>query len=59
MHVWGDVIANPGAERVELLAEYLDQGVSRVMTLITASTTDDEALEAFAADCREAGAELA
>lgn len=59
VHIWGDVMANRGVERVELLAGYLDQGVSRVMTLIAASATDDEALEAFAADCREAGAELA
>ncbi len=56
---WRDPMGNPGPERVELLAGYLDQGVSRVMTPIAASTTDDEALEAFAADCREAGAELA
>jgi alkanesulfonate monooxygenase SsuD/methylene tetrahydromethanopterin reductase-like flavin-dependent oxidoreductase (luciferase family) len=54
-----DPMTNPGPERVELLAGYLDQGVSRVLTLIAASATDDEALEAFAADCREAGAELA
>ena len=59
VHVWGQHMADPGAERVERLAEYRDRGVSRVMTLIEASATDDEALEAFAADCREAGADLA
>jgi alkanesulfonate monooxygenase SsuD/methylene tetrahydromethanopterin reductase-like flavin-dependent oxidoreductase (luciferase family) len=47
-----------GAERVDLLRRYVDAGVDRVMTLITASAGDDGALERFAEDCAAAGCEL-
>lgn len=47
-----------GAVRVDLLRRYSDAGVDRVMTLIRASATDDEALDRFAEDCLAAGAEL-
>lgn len=50
--------APEGAARVGLLRRYADAGVDRVMTLIRASATDDEALERFARDCVAAGAEL-
>jgi alkanesulfonate monooxygenase SsuD/methylene tetrahydromethanopterin reductase-like flavin-dependent oxidoreductase (luciferase family) len=54
---WGDV-RNPGAQRIDMLAGYREAGVSRVQALIQASASSDEALEAFAADCRAAGARL-
>lgn len=54
-----DVSAAAGPSRAELLEAYRSVGVSRVMTLIKASATGDDALESFAADARAAGAELA
>jgi F420-dependent oxidoreductase-like protein len=42
-------------ERVDLLGGYPDLGVSRVMALIKATATSDDALESFADDCRTAG----
>jgi len=48
----------PGAQRQELLRSYAELGVSRVMGLLQASATSDEALEELAADAREAGVEL-
>ncbi len=59
MHIWQQHAAEAGERRVELLAGYAAQGVDRVMTLVKASATDDEALEAFADDARAAGVELA
>jgi len=47
-----------GAARIDLLRRYVDAGVDRVMTLVTASATDDGALERFADDCRAAGCSL-
>ncbi len=47
-----------GRVRVDLLRRYADAGVERVMTLIRASAADDGALERFANDCVQAGAEL-
>ncbi len=47
-----------GAARIELLHEYADTGVDRVMTMLRASAADDGALERFADDCARAGAEL-
>jgi F420-dependent oxidoreductase-like protein len=55
---WGDAPA-AGQARVDLLGRYMELGVSRVMTLLKASATGDEALEAFAADARAAGVALA
>ena len=37
----------------------IEAGVRRVMQLLRDSATTDEALEAYAADCRAAGVELA
>jgi F420-dependent oxidoreductase-like protein len=59
VHLWWGNAAAPGAERVELLGRFRELGVSRVMTLLKASTTSDEALPSFAADARAAGLELA
>jgi F420-dependent oxidoreductase-like protein len=53
------VMAVEGALRVELLAGYREAGVARVMGLIQASATSDDALESLAADARAAGVTLA
>lgn len=58
VHVWPQVLANPGRARVEQLAAYREVGVGRVMTLLQASATSDEALESLAADARAAGVEI-
>jgi F420-dependent oxidoreductase-like protein len=47
-----------GAVRVDLLRRYVEAGVDRVMTLLTASAADDGALERFAEDCVAAGCGL-
>ena len=54
-----DVLAIGGQPRVDLLADYAAAGCSRVMGLLQASATSDEALESLAADARAAGLELA
>jgi F420-dependent oxidoreductase-like protein len=59
VHVWPSVLAEAGRARVEQLAAYRELGVSRVMTLLHASATSDEALESLAADARAAGVEMA
>ena len=59
VHMFGEAIATPGAQRVDLLAGYRDAGVSRVMGLVWASATTDEALDSLAEDARAAGVELA
>jgi F420-dependent oxidoreductase-like protein len=48
-----------GEPRVALLRAYREAGVARVMTLLPASAESDDALPAFAEDCRTAGLELA
>jgi F420-dependent oxidoreductase-like protein len=48
-----------GRPRVELLRQYADEGVDRVMTMLSASAADEAALGRFAEDCAAAGAELA
>jgi hypothetical protein len=56
--MWAENVPGAGAARAEMLAAYREAGVSRVMTLLRASATSDEALEAFAEDARAAGASL-
>jgi alkanesulfonate monooxygenase SsuD/methylene tetrahydromethanopterin reductase-like flavin-dependent oxidoreductase (luciferase family) len=58
VHIWWEHAAQPGPERVERLGRYRELGVSRVQMLVRASADDDEALPAFAEDCRAAGVEL-
>lgn len=58
-HIWWEQAAHAGAERVERLAAYRDIGVRRVQMLVRDSVGDDDALPAFAEDCRAAGVELA
>ena len=59
IHLWWGDIDVPGAGRVDQFAAYRDLGISRVMGLVRASATTDEALEALAEDARAAGVELA
>ena len=58
VHVWTEYLSEAGAARVDLLAGYRELGVSRVMGLVRASATTDDALEALAEDARAAGLEL-
>jgi F420-dependent oxidoreductase-like protein len=60
VHVWRGTPEwrTPGVGRVELLRAYAELGVSRVIGLLQATADDDAALDALAADAREAGAEL-
>jgi alkanesulfonate monooxygenase SsuD/methylene tetrahydromethanopterin reductase-like flavin-dependent oxidoreductase (luciferase family) len=51
-------LTRSGAQRAELLAGHREAGVDRVMGLLQASATDDEALERFADDARAAGCTL-
>ncbi len=61
VHAWwgADAWRTAGPARVKLLSDYADLGVSRVIGLLQASVTDDEALERLADDARAAGCELA
>lgn len=59
VHVWWERISNDGQERVEMLGEYRELGVSRVIALVRPAVDSDEALPAFADDARAAGSELA
>jgi F420-dependent oxidoreductase-like protein len=59
VHIWKSDAAQTGAARVDLLSGYRELGVSRVIALIEASTTRDDALEQFRDDADAAGAELA
>jgi alkanesulfonate monooxygenase SsuD/methylene tetrahydromethanopterin reductase-like flavin-dependent oxidoreductase (luciferase family) len=61
VHVWwgSDAWRNAGDGRQQLLRDYADLGVSRVMGLLQAAADDDGALEELAADGRAAGIELA
>jgi len=59
VHPWADHLRVGGPERTDLIAAYREVGVDRIQVLIEASAGSDEALEAFAADVRAGGAELA
>jgi len=61
VHLWSRSpgVHTPGEQRVELLGRYAQVGASRVMALMRESTQGDEAVEAFAADARAAGVEMA
>jgi len=60
VHIWWGTPAwrAGGSAREELLAEYSELGVSRVMGLLQASARSDEALDELAADARDAGLRL-
>ena len=57
VHIWWEHL-DAAASRSELLSAYRDAGASRVMTMVRAAAKDPDALDAFQADCQEAGAEL-
>jgi F420-dependent oxidoreductase-like protein len=61
VHVWREMPewTAAGSPRQTLLARYAELGVSRVMGLLHASVSSDEALVELAADARAAGVELA
>jgi len=59
VHVWGGSSPPPGPRRVALLRDYRDLGLSRVVSLWPGTADDPAALEALAADAREAGADMA
>ncbi len=60
VHTWRESpgVSNPGQERVDLYGAYAELGVARVQSFIDGMVDGPEALEAFAADLRIAGAEL-
>ena len=58
VHIWWEHL-DAAASRAQLIRAYLDAGASRVMTMVRDSAKDPAALDAFQADCLEAGAELA
>ncbi len=57
VHTWwgDDTWSQPGERRVELLQQYAELGVSRVIGLLQASAEGDDALEQLAQDARSAG----
>lgn len=61
VHVWWGTPewSAAGAARQELLAEYDELGVSRVIGLLQASADSDEVLDELAADARAVGVQLA
>jgi alkanesulfonate monooxygenase SsuD/methylene tetrahydromethanopterin reductase-like flavin-dependent oxidoreductase (luciferase family) len=58
VHIWVEQLQRTGAPRVDLLAGYLELGVSRVMGLAPGIAGTDEALESLAEDARTAGVQL-
>jgi F420-dependent oxidoreductase-like protein len=59
VHIWKSDAAPTGAPRIDRLGGYRELGVSRVIALIEASTTSDEALEQLRDDAVAAGADIA
>ncbi|HEV2006323.1 MAG TPA: LLM class flavin-dependent oxidoreductase, partial [Candidatus Limnocylindrales bacterium] len=59
VHMWWGAAPAAGQERVDLLGQYRDLGVARVMTLLRESAKQDEALPSLAEDARASGVELA
>ncbi len=59
VHVWWESLDEPtGRERVDMVAQYRELGVSRLIGLVRGSADSDEALAAWADDCRAGGANL-
>ena len=58
VHMWWQQANDPGQERIDRIAAYRDLGVSRIQMLVRDAATSDEALPAFADDCRAAGVEM-
>jgi F420-dependent oxidoreductase-like protein len=59
VHVWWETLdKTTGAARAEMVAAYRDLGISRVIGMIRGSAESNEALAAWAEDCRAGGAIL-
>jgi len=58
VHMWWEQAKAAGGERSQRMAAYRELGVSRVQMLVRDAVADDEALAAFADDCRTAGVEM-
>jgi F420-dependent oxidoreductase-like protein len=58
VNIWPHRLPPHGQERVDTLGQYREAGLSRVMTFLYESAVSDDALPAFAEDCRAAGASL-
>jgi F420-dependent oxidoreductase-like protein len=56
LHWWESHLPPPGEARANLLADYRQAGLARIMGMVPNCVDDPEALESFAADCRTAGA---
>ena len=59
VHIWSATFTVAGQSRVDLLGQYRELGIDRVMGIDFASATTDDALERVAEDARAAGVELA
>jgi alkanesulfonate monooxygenase SsuD/methylene tetrahydromethanopterin reductase-like flavin-dependent oxidoreductase (luciferase family) len=59
VHVWWESLTTSGQKRIDLLGEYAEQGLSRVIAMIRESVDSDDALAHWADDARAAGVELA
>jgi len=59
VHVWWESLDEPtGQARVDMVAAYRELGVSRLIGMLRGSAQSNEALAAWAADCRTGGASL-
>jgi F420-dependent oxidoreductase-like protein len=59
VHVWWESLeAVSGRQRADLVAQYAELGVSRVIGMIRSAVDSDEALAAWADDARAGGADL-
>jgi F420-dependent oxidoreductase-like protein len=59
VHAWQEHTRETGASRADLFGRFAATGIDRIMTLVRASATGDDALESLAEDARAAGLELA
>jgi F420-dependent oxidoreductase-like protein len=60
VHVWWESLDAPtGAARADMVAEYRELGISRVIGMIRGSVDSNDALASWAEDCRAGGATLA
>ncbi len=59
VHVWWEQLDEPtGRQRSDMVAAYRELGVSRVIGMVRGSAESNEALAAWAEDCRAGGASL-
>ncbi len=60
VHTWRESpgVSDPGQRRVDLYGAYADLGLSRVQSFVDGMVEGPEAIEALAADLRQAGIEL-